>query len=333
LIAGGFNGLDRGFSEFHETWKEHGSRGDVFGGALPPWFERNRDRRFFAYVHFREPHCPYNPPPPFDTRFGPDGPIPASARGDCNWVTDVNQGRRPLTAEERDHIVRLYDGNLSLADDVMGSLRQALEKDGLWERTVVVVTGDHGESMREHGWIGHNTQVYDESVHVPLVVRFPSGTGPSGVRVAAMADLLDVGPTIADVMGVLGRAGSDHAFQGRSLLPVLFGAAGEPSVLSRTVWDRPVYAWRDARFKLIFDTRTGEEQLYDLTSDPGETKNVAAAEPLRAAWARQALHHWIAEVGRSAAPAPEAPHLWTREECESLKSLGYLDSRTKCPER
>jgi hypothetical protein len=89
-------------------------------------------------------------------------------------------------------------------------------------------------------------------------------------------DLLDLAPTIADVFGVLGQGGSDKQFQGRSLLPVLEGAPGKPAVLSRTVWDRPRYSLRDERFKFIYDTRTGEEQLFDLQTDPGETRDVAA---------------------------------------------------------
>ena len=75
-VAGSLFGFDRGFSEFHEVFRTLGSRGDVFRQVLPGWLEKHRDRRFFAYVHFREPHFPYDPEPPFDTRFGPDGPIP-----------------------------------------------------------------------------------------------------------------------------------------------------------------------------------------------------------------------------------------------------------------
>src|SRR5205814_5884238 len=106
------------------------------------------------YVHFREPHCPYDPPAPFDTRFGPDGPIPRQMRGACGpgtWIVDVDQGRRGLSAAERDHLTRLYDGNIAFADEVVGQIRAALEKAGLLERTVVVVTADHGEALYEHG--------------------------------------------------------------------------------------------------------------------------------------------------------------------------------------
>ena len=179
-IAGGFNRFDRGFREFRELWQELGSNGSVFQQAVPGWLAKNKARRFFAYLHFREPHFPYDPDPPFDTRFGPEGPIPKAARRDMAWVTDVNQGRRVLTPEEREHLVRLYDGNLAFADQQVGALRRALEAEGLWEKSVVIVTADHGEELLEHAWIGHNVQLYEPSVRVPLIVRFPSGAGPQG---------------------------------------------------------------------------------------------------------------------------------------------------------
>jgi len=94
---------------------------------------------------------------------------------------------------------------------------------------------------------------------------------------------------------MLGRGGSRGQFQGRSLLGALAGDedGARRAVLSRTVWDRPRYSRRDEQYKFIYDTRTGEEELYDLASDPGERTNLASRDPLRAAWARESLHHWI----------------------------------------
>jgi len=90
------------------------------------------------------------------------------------------------------------------------------------------------------------------------------------------------------------------------------------------VWDRPRYALRDERFKLIYDTRTGAEELYDLSADPGETQDVRSREPIRAAYYREALHHWVAGLARVRRASSENVTL-TREQCENLKSLGYID--------
>jgi len=323
-VAGSGFGFDRGFAEFYEPFRERGSGAEVFRDVVPPWLKANKSRRFFAYVHVREPHFPYDPEPPFDTRFGPEGPIAKQRRREDGWIKDINQGRRQPSPGEIEHLVRLYDGNLAFADQEVGRLRIALEAEGLWDRTVVIVAADHGEALFEHGWIGHNVQLYEPSIHIPLIVRLPAGKGPAGLRVRGLADLLDLAPTIADVFGVLGQGGSGREFHGRSLLELAAGGAGKPAVLSRTVWDRPRYALRDERFKFLYDTRTGEQRLFDLEQDPSEKQDRLGVDPLRAAYYRQVLHHWIARLGRRKAAAPaEAPRL-SPDVCENLRSLGYL---------
>lgn len=330
-VPGGFNGFDRGFAEFHEVWRELGSRADVFRQVIPPWLAKNAAQRFFAYIHYREPHFPYDPEPPFDTMFGPDGPIPKAARRDMEFFRDVNQGGRAFSAQEREHLVRLYDGNLAYVDREIGALREALEAAGVWDRTLLVVAADHGEALFEHGWVGHNVQVYDESSRIPLVLRFPGGDFPRGVRVSELVDLLDIAPTIADVFGVRHRGGADREFQGRSLLPVVAGARGKPLVVSRTVWDRPRYALRDGRWTYLFDAANGEQRLFDGAADPGETRNVAASHPLRTSWFRETLHQWMRTVFRHGAPAPGPPPTMSREQCEDLKALGYVAAGHTCP--
>ncbi|HEY2946070.1 MAG TPA: sulfatase [Vicinamibacteria bacterium] len=331
-IAGGLNGLDRGFQEFHEVWREVGSQGDSFRQTVPAWLRANKDRRFFAYVHFREPHFPYDPPVPFATKFGPDAPLTKEQRRDAAFFTDVNQGRRSLSDAEREHLVRLYDGSLAFADQEIGGIRKVLQDEGLLDRTVIIVAADHGEGLMEHGWIGHNVQLYEPLTRVPLIVRFPSGQGPAGSRVSGFVSLLDVAPTIADLFGVMGRGGSEREFQGRSLLDVIAGAPGRPAVLSRTVWDRPRYALRDERYKFIDDTRTGEEQLYDLQADPDERRNLTATDPLRTAYYRESLQHWTLGLARPEA-AGAAGRVLTRAQCENLKSLGYVGPDVKCPDK
>jgi arylsulfatase len=326
-MAGTALGFERGFGEFHEVYRSYpalGSRGESLARAVPEWLARPHDR-FFAYLHFREPHFPYDPPPPFDTRFGPDAPLTKEQRCDKGWYTDVNQGRRRATPEELAHLVRLYDGNLAYADAQIGAIRRALEASGLLEKTVVIVTADHGEQLGEHGYISHSAQVYEQSVHVPLIVRLPAGKGPRGARVRALVDHLDLAPTVLDVLGVPMPSGG--RFQGKSLLPVMAGGAGKPAVLSRTVWDQPVYALRDERFKLIYDTRTGAAELYDLEADPDERRELSASKPLRAEYYRQTLQHWILSLRPATAAAAATQRLeMTPEQCENLKSLGYVDA-------
>lgn len=325
--AGVAAGLERGFGEFHGVYTQVGRpggavRADALAQRFVSWLTSPRRRRFFAYVHFREPHFPYDPPPPFDTLFGPDGPLPRHAREDKSWTIRVSQGRSQATADELDHLRRLYDGNLAFADAQLGALRRALEATGTWERTVVIVSADHGEELFEHGFIGHNEQLYQETTWIPLVMRFPKGAGPAGARVNALVDLLDVAPTIGDVFAVPGQWGAGQAFQGRSLLPVALGAPGKPATVSRSIMKRPSYALTDGRFKLIYDIRRDAHELFDLARDPGELDDLGQRDPLRLAAFREALYRFIldrAGGGESAAP-PLSP-----EELEQLKALGYIN--------
>src|SRR5262249_31323376 len=148
--------------------------------------------------------------------------------------TDVDWKGRTLADEEVAHLTRLYDGNLATADHEVGMLRRTLEELGLWDRTLLIVAADHGEALYEHGFLTHNHQLYEESVRVPVVLHCPRGTGPAGLRVRELVDLLDVGATIADTFGL--PASEPHAKPpgGRSLLPVALGAPGKPLVLTRT---------------------------------------------------------------------------------------------------
>jgi arylsulfatase A-like enzyme len=334
LMAGRLLGFDRGFSEFHEVhglFPELGSRAESFRRVLPQWFQAHRDRPFFAYVHFREPHFPYDPPPPFNTRFGPDGPLDVGQRRDKAWYTDLNQGRVVPTPEQVEHLRRLYDGNLAYVDREVGELRRALEAAGLWDRTVILIMADHGEQLYEQGYVSHSAQVYEQSVRIPLIVRLPAGRGPRGVRLSGLVDLLDVAPTVLDVFGGSADGPAAREFQGRSLLDVMTGGPGKSATLSRTVWDRPVYALRDARYKLVHDTRTGQGRLFDLPADPAEQRDVSAAQPLRAAWYRQSLLQWLGRLGEGsarAAPTQGAQAL-TPEQCANLKSLGYTHAGCK----
>jgi arylsulfatase A-like enzyme len=332
-MAGAAKRLERGFEEFQEIYgdPELGSRAEVFRGSLHPWLLRHRDERFFAYAHFREPHFPYDPPPPFNTLFGPDAPLTKSQRTQLSWCKSVNQGRVRPTEAELAHLVRLYDGNMAYADREMGELRKTLEAAGVWDKCVLIFTADHGEQFYEHDYIGHSAQVYEDSTHIPLIVRLPKGVGPRGVRLRQLVDLLDLAPTIADILGMKGEDVASFGFEGRSLLPIIAGAPDKPATLARTVWERPVYGLTDGRYKLIYDTKSGDEELYDLERDPRERKDLSRNEPMMAEFFRQELHEWLARLNAGPRASGGGPEIMTCQQCQNLKLLGYLSEDAPCP--
>ena len=266
-VAAGF-GLERGFAEFHSVYPKEGKgvrvgRAEAFRKPLLDYLERRPAERLFTYVHYLEPHFPYDPPAPFNTLFGPDTPLTLADRQQLHWLTAVNDRRITPTPEQVDHLGRLYDGSLAYVDREVGFLRRTLEQAGLWDRWLVIISSDHGEGLYEHGWIGHMTRVNDEAARVPLIVRHPTGKGPAGSRVKEVVSLLDLAPTIADALGVAVPAG---AFRGQSLLR---GAPGVPAV-TRNTDKEPTYAITAGRYRLIFQTADGVQELYDAWPIPGK---------------------------------------------------------------
>lgn len=314
-MAGRGYGLDRGFDEYAYV----GYRAQKLREPLRQWLARRDGRPPFLYLHYREPHAPYDPGPPFDTMFGA-APIDRAALD--AWVRDVNAGTRAPAGDELRRLELLYDGNLALADREVGWVRRQLEAAGLWDSLLVIVTADHGEALFEHGRIGHGPGLYEETLRVPLVVRFPSRAGLGGREVSAVVDLLDLAPTIADAFGVLGR-GASASFRGRSLLPVVLGAPGRGEVLARNDGATPAYALVDGTAKLVLDTARGKVEMYDLGSDPGERHDVAALQPQRAAAYRDRMQRLLAHLPPRWT-GPPADRRLTPQDVEELKALGYL---------
>jgi arylsulfatase A-like enzyme len=202
---------------------------------------------------------------------------------------------------------------------MVGELMAELRSAGLEQTALVMVTADHGEALYEHGFISHNEQVFEESTHVPLVVRLPAAAGLRGRRVAELLDTTDIAPTLADAAGL--RA---PGFQGRSLLPVLAGAPGRPAVVSRSAGEESRYGVRLPRYKCVVDTRSGAEELFDLQADPAERHDRGPAEPGRLLQCRQALHRLLLDQRPERASIARPPEL-SPEQLENLRALGYVE--------
>ena len=319
-------GLDRGYQEFQlaREREDYTGHGDSVLQSFSSWLQENAERRFFAYVHFREPHFPYDPPPPFDTRFGPGDLFPEgiSEWEQVNVFNDAAARDEEVPAQVLSRIRALYDGNMAFADHLVGKILAELDSLGLSERTIVILTADHGEALFEHRFIGHNTQLYDESVRVPLTMRVP---GVAAQRVSQVVELIDLAPTILALVG-LGEGPAVEEMQGRSIAPLLYGESLPPrSAFSRTLWNKPRYSVQDRRDKFIWDSRTGAEELYDRSSDPGEQVNIAAERRVSSGFWRQRIFHWLREQEhlRAGAPQPEGA-LVPEDLGRYLGGVGYL---------
>ena len=313
--AGPAYSFDRGFAEFHEAYTE-GAQAESLRPLLRRFLRKSRERRFFAYVHYREPHFPYDPPPAFAERF-PLEKLPRRAATDKHFLDSVcGRTGGPTDADMRD-LARLYDANLAYVDAEIGWLWQQVVAAGLAETTAVVVSSDHGEALCEHGFVGHNLQVYDESVHVPLIVRRPGTDWPR--RHEALVSLLDLAPTI---MGLLGLDEDVASFEGRDILAEAAHNTPPRALFSRSATEPPVFALRDENYACIYHPFLDRTELFDRRRDPHELHDIADAHP-------ELVQRYRAEVTARAdrlsdlivPPASrETPEL-----LEQLEALGYVE--------
>ena len=231
------------------------------------WIRAGGTGRFFLYLHLLTPHAPYAPPAPFRDRF--DAGYPGAIDGSIGTLLRIDAGELAVGPRDLEHLKLLYEENLAHADHQVGRLVSALATDGLLERTIVVVTADHGEAFREHGRMLHTTTLYEEMVHVPLVMRFPSRFGRLPGRWGGVVELRDVVPTLCDALGV-GRGG-------RSLIRRV-RTPPDPRAVARSWTDdgRSTLATLvTQRRKLVMDRRRHAVELFELADDPGEAHDVA----------------------------------------------------------
>jgi arylsulfatase A-like enzyme len=286
------------------------------------FLEAHGNEPFFLFLHYFDVHYDYVPPEEIWRRFDPD------YRGNLTSVPFSDDGRinREMPEGELRHLRALYDGEIFFTDHYVGRLLDALERLGLADETLVVLTSDHGEEFFEHGEKGHRKNLFDETLRVPLVLRLP-GHLEAGTRVTTQARHIDVLPTILDLLGLDGP----EEVQGRSLVSASEGEAEPASreALSRLVLpgSRSSVALRTAAWKLI--VRGDEERspaLYDLVADPDEARPLEAeAHAQRLADAESVLARWETDEARLAAslPSSEIEIEVPQDVRDALEQLGY----------
>lgn len=323
LLVSQENNLAHGFETFVELpvapmpiqW----ARAETVHRSFEEWLGLNGDWRFFAYLHYMEPHDPYVPTP--ELRRG----CPGGFREDvCTGVIrdlarERERGGTALDPAVVSHLETLYDGEVRAWDAQIPRLMELLERRRLRDRTIVVVTSDHGEEFDEHGHLGHRKQLYAESLAVPLIFFGPGI--PAGVR-SDLVELIDVFPTVATL---LGAAGTDLDRPGRDL----FGRG----VARRQVFAETRYGVGPAGVHSleVLGVRTGDwvymrapaidhERLYHVASDPKEKTDRSNDQPLIATAMRRDIDEWQARNEPPATQGSEEVPITDR-----LRALGYVE--------
>ncbi len=180
---------------------------------LFPWLAENRTAVTFSFVWSIETHEPYRAPEAF-RRFAPRPLRPGEGESD-----DI----RAATAADANRLRNLYDDEIHYNDHCLGELVAHLKQIGIYDETLLIITGDHGEAFYEHGVYTHGHTPYEELIHVPLIIKFP-GQGYAGRRVGALAELIDIFPTLVAAAGLDNAEVGITAVQGHNLLPLLAGS-------------------------------------------------------------------------------------------------------------
>jgi|GEM_PF-1905629 arylsulfatase A-like enzyme len=282
-------------------------RADVTTDAALDWLEavtRERSRPFFLWVHYVDPHHPYEPPPPYDELYAPrcDGCVD----GSLATLRRLGQGWQP-SAEELDRIRAAYDGEITFTDHQIGRLLSRLDTLGLTRRTLVIVTADHGEAFGDHGEWFHGIKLYQPTVRIPLLMRLP-GVLPAGAQVDAAVQTIDIMPTILDLAGIP----VPSSVEGRSLRPLWQGTDATDRFAIAEVAGGRYLAIIHREWKLIRDTETGRRALFNVREDPAEQHDRLVEQSAQAAQLEAVLNEWIASraagrLWRGPTPAPLPP--------------------------
>lgn len=309
-------GFARGFETFTRLFERSDSRGwgstdgNVVVAAAEEQIARFGRERFFLYLHLVYPHRPYSPPPPFDTMFG--------------VITDKTA--RPW----RDAMINAYDAEIRLTDEVVERVLAALDRHGRLDDAWVIVTSDHGEGFWEHGRDEHGNSLFDELLHVPLIVRPPNGSGVAPRAIETPVSLLDLHSTVLEAAAG-DRLAPRRRGEGRSLLRFLDARATDlaDDVVSQQQHTGDLHASaivRDA-WKLIArgDPNAKHARLFDLARDPGEREDLSGVEAETARRLERALRQHAERDRRERTTlADRAAGELDADEIAKLKALGYL---------
>jgi arylsulfatase A-like enzyme/Tfp pilus assembly protein PilF len=295
-------GINQGFQFYYdnfppalpENWQVVAERrGDEVVRESIRWLDAQKGGPFFLWAHLFDPHDPYTPPAPYD----------------------------------RQYSSRPYDGEIAYTDDNVGRLIDSLKQKGMYDNTLIVLLGDHGEGLGEHGESTHGFFIYDSTLRVPMIFKLPGASAPRGRRISGPLRTIDVVPTVLQVLGLSGRVqarevqgrGAYAAFLGRGSLSAIAAEAEIMLPFYHFEWS-PLSSIRIGRYKYIEAPRP---ELYDTTADPGEKHDLSRENRAVTAQLKAQLGQDLARYS-SKNPAAAIPRDADPATVEKLASLGYL---------
>lgn len=341
--VGNFRGMARGYVPGHTRvlQRSNGARrragynnsAEFLQGEALAWLDEATDASpAFLHVQTVNPHNPYDPPDPFRRRFVPDNGSEIDAR--TRTLKAIRRQRRTVGAEDRERLRGLYAASVAYNDAALGEFLEELDRRYEPGEVLFILTSDHGEELFDHGGVLHGYTLYDEMLHIPLVIRWLGVVEP-GTVIRGLTDTVDLHATLAALVDADSTANG-----GESLWPALQGERapehGKDMVFAAASSLDGLFMARSERYKVVSAPRGGQrwgmgqglgrgfdpEYVFALDSDPSEMRNLAGSRNLEADWLRQQLAAWV-EIGRQLEAGDEVDEM-DEATRESLEALGYL---------
>jgi arylsulfatase A-like enzyme len=279
-----------------------------FGGSWGPWEDRplrkaeelnkvtfpildrlaKGKQPWLLFLRHMDPHAPYLPPAPYDGLFYQGDPCAPGNRSmepvfAFKPFADFLRSWMPPGVTDKDHVIAQYDGEVAYMDACIQQLFERLRALGQWENTLIVITSDHGETLYDHGIFFDHHSMYEPTLLVPMIYHWP-GHVPAGKRVRGMVQLMDIVPSIFELMGWQEMT-TRQRFDGKSVWPLQRGEAPEnyaEMLITECTWMRK-HGWRTHEWKYIEALEPDfhglpKRELYNLVNDPGESVNLAEVE-------------------------------------------------------
>ncbi|UCH33405.1 MAG: sulfatase-like hydrolase/transferase [Armatimonadota bacterium] len=291
------------------------------------WLSRQGHQPFFLWIHLMDVHAPYDPPQksPATLAAFPHPPFHSTLEFYVKLRSDMRSGRAKLTPDDKGYMEALYDDGVRYADRWLGRLLKHLRESGMYDNTLIIISADHGEEFWDHGGWEHGHSMYDELLHVPLLIKFPHGHH-AGKRVSRLVGLIDLMPTVLDVVGLPIPRG----VRGQTLLENLSNGPasrdGREMYAESALRGEELKALRTPEHKVIFHTESRAVEVYDLRADPGERRNLAG-DPAAAAESRERLIALARDSARSIAwwaRYPQEPRALSPSVLRHLRAIGYV---------
>lgn len=312
-------GLDQGFDDYDEENAQghgHVSSASIIQKAVT-FLKKNKDRKFFLFLHFFDPHFDYILHEKYDYFPDYEGPLYSGQP-----IRKLLEKAPSMTPEDVRYVEALYDSEISFTDEYIGNFLADVTALGLDDKTLMVFTADHGEEFLERGdfWIGHDRKLYQEQIHVPLMIRLPENN--KGQTVDEYVGLIDLMPTVLHYAGL--DTPEQYRHEGKVLDLNNREELDNRIIISETRRDASLLSVIWKGWKLINDPEMKSTRLFDLTSDPWEFNNVSSQNETMLKTLKEMLQEWIDAI------ETERPHIkaeeprFTEEQKEKLRSLGYI---------